>query len=484
MKKQIASAKSDYSFARKNIVRFAVRISVPVVMAALIVLTFLLYIECAPGISDTRLPFNFGLNFCGMALLLFLAIAVSLDSTPEDSASVFFSILLSAVFVGAMTNAISIIASGNMQFFVLNKISTFICCLCSPITCFVYCCYQEALYDVKSTRKKVYLFTLGAFAIADVLLFVLNLKFGFIYYFDSTGIYTPGNLYGLYILYPALVLSSGVYVTRRILGFAPKKGAVLAAFSLCFVLSCVLIVTNDQFSCTFVFFALAVLLLYGAIQASRGREISEKNEMLAKQAMDLVKQEQQIMISQINPHFLYNTLSTIECLCETDPVLAGETVHNFADYLRGNVDTLQKAEAIPFAQEMDHLGHYVEIEKLRFPNIRVEYDLADCDFCLPSLTVQPMVENAIRYGVRTVESGLITVRSYFDNFTHYIEIEDNGCGFDVNAPKKDDGRTHIGISNVRARLEKMVNGNLVIISKPGNGTKVMISIPAKKEENG
>ncbi len=151
MKKQIASAKSDYSFARKNIVRFAVRISVPVVMAALIVLTFLLYIECAPGLSDTRLPFNFGLNFCGMALLLFLAIAVSLDSTPEDSASVFFSILLSAVFVGAMTNAISIIASGNMQFFVLNKISTFICCLCSPITCFVYCCYQEALYDVKSS---------------------------------------------------------------------------------------------------------------------------------------------------------------------------------------------------------------------------------------------------------------------------------------------------------------------------------------------
>ena len=195
------------------------------------------------------------------------------------------------------------------------------------------------------------------------------------------------------------------------------------------------------------------------------------------------EQRIRIMISQIQPHFLYNTLSTIQVLCETDPQLAARTTSRFARYLRQNLDSLQQAQLIPLQQELEHTRLYTEIEQLRFPEIQVETDIQDADFMLPALTIQPLVENAIRHGIRGLAPGIVKISTALQDGTHVITIRDNGRGFDPAAPLPED-TSHIGIRNVRDRLQSLVGGTLELTSAPGSGTTVIIRICKNREEAG
>ena len=105
------------------------------------------------------------------------------------------------------------------------------------------------------------------------------------------------------------------------------------------------------------------------------------------------------MMSQIRPHFIYNTLGSIEQLCELDPPKAGELVHDFAKYLRGNFGELDNPKPILMSQEMDHVRHYISIENVRFPDMTFSFEMNSVDFHIPALTIQPIVENAIKHGL-------------------------------------------------------------------------------------
>lgn len=200
---------------------------------------------------------------------------------------------------------------------------------------------------------------------------------------------------------------------------------------------------------------------------------------------DALQAEQriQIMISQIQPHFLYNTLSTIQAMCATEPEKAPRIVEQFSRYLRQNMDSLNDANLIAVEKEIEHTRIYAEIEMAMFPNIRVDFDVMDADFKLPALTIQPLVENAIRHGVRIREEGVVNVSTRRVPEGHEIVIRDNGVGFDTSKARADGG--HIGIANVRERLEKLCGGTLDIESAVGEGTRVVIHIPdAAGNENG
>jgi len=188
------------------------------------------------------------------------------------------------------------------------------------------------------------------------------------------------------------------------------------------------------------------------------------------------EQRIQLLLSQIQPHFLYNTLATIQSLCLIDPRKAADLTGKFSAYLRQNLDTMSETRLIPFPKELEHTRTYARIEETRFPNVRVEYDTPDTEFLLPPLTVQPLVENAIRHGVRIRKQGLVTVATRRGENFHEIVIRDNGKGFDVDLPPQGKG-THIGLKNVRERLEKLCNGTLTVESVPGEGTTVTVRIP-------
>lgn len=194
----------------------------------------------------------------------------------------------------------------------------------------------------------------------------------------------------------------------------------------------------------------------------------------------MMEQRVQIMLTQIRPHFLYNSLTVIQELCRSDPAQAETATLQFAKYLRGNMDALQNNAPVPFAEELEHTKEYLTLEQMRFEDkLTVRYDIQCQAFSLPALTLEPIVENAVRYGVRGNSGGrgevAVATREYPDRYE--ITVTDNGPGFDPEAPQKDDGRSHIGVKNVRDRLAKMCGGTLTIRSAPGQGTRVTITIP-------
>jgi LytS/YehU family sensor histidine kinase len=199
---------------------------------------------------------------------------------------------------------------------------------------------------------------------------------------------------------------------------------------------------------------------------------------LEKNAIEAELRESRIaiMLSQIRPHFIYNTLGALERLCIKDPGKAFELVRNFSLYLRGNFSELDSVTPIRFSEEIKHVQYYVNIEKVRFPDITVEYQLEYMDFTLPALSVQPLVENAIKHGLMPLESGgRVVIRSYKTDTHFCVEVADNGAGFDTAAWI--DKKEHVGLYNIRERLKAIIDGDLIIESTVGSGTKATILIP-------
>lgn len=194
----------------------------------------------------------------------------------------------------------------------------------------------------------------------------------------------------------------------------------------------------------------------------------------------MAAQRIQIMMTQIQPHFLFNALNTIRALYAKDPPLADRTLENFSTYLRQNLESLSHADLIPITKELEHTRLYAEIETLRFPNVRVEYRIEDDAFEIPALTVQPLVENAIRHGVRSCAEGLVTVTTALEGDRHRITVQDNGIGFDSEKTDLAKG-THVGIQNVKDRIEQMCGGTMILQSEIGIGTCVTLMIPDRIE---
>ena len=206
---------------------------------------------------------------------------------------------------------------------------------------------------------------------------------------------------------------------------------------------------------------------------AKAKELETERKVLKA---ELAESRVSIMMSQIRPHFIYNTLGSIEQLCELDPQKAGELVHNFAKYLRGNFGELDNPKPIFLSQEMEHVRHYLYIESVRFPDMSFSFEMNTDDFCLPALTIQPLVENAIKHGLMKLpKGGSIRIVSYETPTDYCVTVEDDGVGFDTTVPL--DEKKHIGIRNIRDRLKIMVDGRLDIESAPGVGTKVTVTIP-------
>lgn len=193
--------------------------------------------------------------------------------------------------------------------------------------------------------------------------------------------------------------------------------------------------------------------------------------------VELAQNRIAIAISQIQPHFLYNSLTAIKQLCVIDPVRAEQAVGEFAGFLRENLDSLTSSSLISFRKELNHIKNYLALEQLRFGSrLKVHYNIQTYDFVLPSLTIQPIVENAVRYGVtKKAEGGTITISTKNGEDTIIITVSDDGAGFDMYH-RKEDGRSHIGIENVKNRLQAQCNGDLTIKSELGKGTVVTILI--------
>lgn len=217
------------------------------------------------------------------------------------------------------------------------------------------------------------------------------------------------------------------------------------------------------------------------------RTVKENQELERR----LRRSRAELMASQIKPHFIYNTLNSIRTLIRLDPEKARKTVYDFSTYLRSNLDNLDGREMIPFSEELRHIQAYLNIEKIRFEErLNIETDIRTKSFRVPPLTIQPLVENAVKHGIcRKINGGTVAIRTYEEPDAYVVEVEDDGAGFDVsilNRPTEQDAGEgssgHIGLNNIRFRMQEITGGRLLIESCPGRGTRVKAFFMKEKAE--
>nr|MBQ4458584.1 histidine kinase [Clostridia bacterium] len=193
--------------------------------------------------------------------------------------------------------------------------------------------------------------------------------------------------------------------------------------------------------------------------------------------------------SQMQPHFLYNALGSIQEIVLDDPAYASELIGDFTIHLRSCIRAMSNDAPIPFEQELSNIKAYVNIEKMRFGDkLKVNYDIQTYDFSILPLSVQPVVENAIRHGIyeRGEQGGTVVIKTEKSDSATLVTVADNGVGFDVDAyfsavasGKQDSA----GLKNIMFRLEKVMQASVAIDSRIGEGTTVTIVIPKEGAKN-
>lgn len=224
---------------------------------------------------------------------------------------------------------------------------------------------------------------------------------------------------------------------------------------------------------------LVIILLQGAKQVVMDHHASIKNQKMKE---ELENSRITVMLSQIQPHFLYNSLTCVMDLCDSNPKQAKAAIADFADYLRGNLSSLKSENLISFSAELEHIEKYLKLEKLRFMDeLEIVYDIHSKDFMLPALSVQPLVENAVKHGVgKKIGGGTVTIHTTETEKDYIICVTDDGVGF-TEGEYADDVSMHVGIENIKKRLDMMINASLEIESKIGVGTKACILIPKRRD---
>ena len=206
-----------------------------------------------------------------------------------------------------------------------------------------------------------------------------------------------------------------------------------------------------------------------------------------KEFRDLERQLQMSRIhnftSQMQPHFLYNALGSIQEIILENPEYAYKLIGDFTVHLRSCIRAMSNDSPIPFGEALENIKSYVNIEKMRFGDkLKVEYRIGVLDFSIIPLSIQPLVENAIRHGIynRGNAGGTVIISTEESENSVIVKVTDDGVGFDCKAFWRDiktGRRDSTGIKNITFRFEKVMNAAVDIKSVLHKGTTVTVTIP-------
>ena len=394
---------------------------------------------------------------------LFLLIGAITDMNRKSRFMSSFIILLISNILMQLGEAGIWFFAGELENIVLLNISAMMSMVFSYV---LISAYAHCLTEFVCERKKVSFvpnYIILAICSIYILLSVISLFNGMFFSFDENGCFVNGPMYGLVRAFDLIVIIIGIFWVmcyRKILTL--REISFLISFNVLPLLS----MTLQRFwepTPQYMAVTLSLIVIYVLFHGEITRQLADSRIS--------------IMLSQIQPHFMHNMLTTIMYMCRTEPEEAEKTVGQFADYLRANMDSLTLKQCIQFETELKHVKTYWSLEEKRFGDkIRAVYDIQENSFMLPSLTIQPIVENAVKHGMRKGKQLTVTIRTYSDVNNYYVEINDDGRGFDVNA-FENDGKSHIGIKNVQQRLKMMCGGELMVNSVPDQGTDAVIKIP-------
>jgi sensor histidine kinase YesM len=208
------------------------------------------------------------------------------------------------------------------------------------------------------------------------------------------------------------------------------------------------------------------------------RKLQDRELRASQLETQLAQSQLQVLKMQLHPHFLFNTLNAISALIRESPDEADEMVSRLGDLLRMTLETAGLQE-VPFKKELEFLKHYLDIEQTRFQD-RLKIEMAiepdTLDGLVPSMILQPLVENSVRHGVAPrPEGGCIKIKAWRHHSLLRLEVEDDGPGLSGNAPVKE----RVGLTNTRARVRNLYGDEhgLVLRQAAGGGLIASLSIP-------
>lgn len=394
------------------------------------------------------------------------------DNKIKDKSAALMNKIFICVLLKLLSTILGLLTEGKADLAVLNTIFTageFGMGIPSLIYFSEY--VEESISD-KSYLPHKMMTIFRAYCLCILLLDIVSIFVPIVFSCEN-GIYKEGPLINVYNgLFVTAFLFLGAVIWRAKGGMTRRKFNFLLHYMLAPLIGALLQITvGKDFDFVNLGASLGVMIVYITVHMDRGR-------LLAEQEKKMTQMQVSIMLSQMQPHFLYNSLNSIYYLCRQEPLRAQKAIKDFSDYLRINMDSIKQKAPVPFNDELRHIEIYLSLEKMRFEEeLNVVYDIRAKSFMLPALSVQPLVENAVKYGICRKEGGdTVKIMSRETESFFEVRVEDDGVGYDVNAIQYD-GRTHIGIDNVKGRLEVMCGGSLEIKSTKGIGTTALIRIP-------
>ncbi len=310
-------------------------------------------------------------------------------------------------------------------------------------------------------------------------LYLSSFKTGLFFTISETGEFIGGELSNVGRLIRLSVILLDIVITLIYSVMLGVGGTFRFLFYESVPIAAQFIDSKYRLGLVYIFVSVLILIDYISFSVRRDMLYAKQKETMALQEEKLTEQKTKIMISQIQPHFLYNVISSIMSLCKEDSDKAVDALADFAGYLRTNMRSLSLDKPVLFEKELEHIKTYIKLEKIRFlDRLEVEYDIKVSDFYLPSLSLQPIVENAVKHGIgQRPEGGKIVISTELCDKGVLVTVKDNGVGFDTSKPHGEDGTDHVGLENARERISSMCKGILDIQSTKGEGTTVTILLP-------
>ena len=295
---------------------------------------------------------------------------------------------------------------------------------------------------------------------------------------ESIYFITPNNQFVRGPWYPILIVPMIALVVVNLTGVIRRRHKLTKKYYIAFLvylLPLLIAMTVHAFTTAFLLIVIAVSV---SALSMLGIILTDQVEQYLRQQREISNQRARITVLQMRPHFIYNTMMSIYYLCEQDPQKAQKVTLDFTTYLRKNFNAIASDNTIPFSEELEHTRAYLAVEQAQYDdNLFVEYDTPHTLFRVPTLTLQPIVENAVKHGMNPdAEEPLhISIRTAETDSGFEIIVEDNGPGFKPS----DDREPHIALANIRERLSLMCGGTLRIDPRSEGGTRVTILVPRR-----
>ena len=221
--------------------------------------------------------------------------------------------------------------------------------------------------------------------------------------------------------------------------------------------------------------ALAILAYYMYLVTIYQQEIRES---LAEKELHIAMDKMKLLQQQIRPHFIYNSLGVIRSLAKKNTEKAVDCIDSFSEYLKAHIRAIQATEVIPFQKEIENVDAYLALVQADHDmNLTIIYDIRENKFGIPPLTLEPLVENAVKHGI-SKNGGIITVSSFSDDENIIIRVTDDGSKPE-ELTKKEQDRLGIGLENTRQRLSLLCGGTLELKTAEA-GTTAEVKLPKER----